>query len=168
MKEIKNDEYEKIVQFILDHPEFQKRKTYMHHENESVYDHSLEVSKLAYKMAKFLHLKNKEDVAIGGLLHDFYDKPWQDNHEHKKFFQKHGFVHAREANDNAKKYFGEAMNPKIEDMILRHMFPLNIRPPRYIGSWLVTLSDKAVSLKVFKHPTQLPKYVGIKVKRKEK
>lgn len=160
------EEYYEIVKFILEHPEFQRRKTYMHHENESVYDHSLEVSKLSYKLASKLHLKNKSDVAIGALLHDFYDKPWQDSHAKKKFFEQHGFVHAREAHKNALKYFGDSMNPKIEDMILRHMFPLNIRPPRYIGSWIVTFSDKWVSLRIFKHPTQLPKYVGLK--RKEK
>lgn len=165
---MKNKTYEEIVDFIIKHPEFQKRKKYMHHENESVYDHSIAVSKLAYKIAVLLHLKNKEDIAIGALLHDFYNKPWQDNMEHKKLFQKHGFVHAKEANINAKIYFSEIMNPKIEDMILKHMFPLNIKPPRYIGSWIVTFSDKIISIKVFKHPTKLLKYVGIKKKVKEK
>lgn len=154
--------YEDIIRVVLEHPEFQKRKTYMHHENESVYDHSLEVSRMAYKIASVLHLKNSEDIALGALLHDFYDKPWQENREHKKIFEMHGFVHARQANQNAKKYFPEIMNPKIEDMILRHMFPLNITPPRYLGSWVVTFSDKIVSLKIFKHPTKLLKYVGIK------
>ena len=43
-----------------------------------------------------------KSVAIGGLLHDFYYKPWQNNNEKKKFLKKHGFVHAKEALDNSK------------------------------------------------------------------
>lgn len=163
---MRKQEYEKIVSSILEHPEFKKRKTYMHHENESVYEHSVKVSITAYHIASILHLKNKEDIAIGALLHDFYDKPWQENTEHKKLLERHGFVHAKQAVKNAKTYFPEYMNLKVEDMILKHMFPLNIKPPRYLGSWIVTISDKLVSMNIFLHPTQLPKYIGIKKKRK--
>lgn len=56
------------------------------------------------------------------------------------------------------------MNEKIEDIILRHMFPLNIRPPRYLESWIVTLSDKYVSMEVIKDVKHLHHYVGIKKK----
>lgn len=160
-------EYEKIVSYILEHPEFQKRKKYMHHENETVYEHSVKVSIMAYHIATILHLKNKEDIAIGALLHDFYDNPWQENMEHKKLLERHGFVHAKEALQNAKYYFPEYMNDKVQDMIVKHMFPLNIKPPRYIGSWVVTISDKLISMNIFLHPSQLPKYIGIKKKRKK-
>ena len=44
--------YFEIVKPILLHPEFQRRKKFMHHENESVYNHSLKVSLLSYKIAK--------------------------------------------------------------------------------------------------------------------
>ena len=40
------------------------------------------------------------------------------------------------------------MNKKVENIILRHMFPLNIVPPKYLESWLITLTDKYVSLEV--------------------
>lgn len=163
---MRKQEYEKIVSSILEHPEFQKRKTYMHHENESVYNHSVKVSIMSYHIASILHLKNKDDIAIGALLHDFYDNPWQENTEHKRLFERHGFVHAKQAAKNAKIYFPEYMNPKVEDMIIKHMFPLNIKPPHYLGSWIVTISDKLVSMNIFLHPAQLPKYIGIKKKRK--
>jgi hypothetical protein len=42
------------------------------------------------------------------------------------------------------------------------MFPLNIKPPFYLESWIVTIVDKCVSIEVFKNPKGLLKYIGIK------
>lgn len=56
----------------------------------------------------------------------------------------HGFVHAREALYNSRKVFPHLMNNRIEDIILKHMFPLNIRLPKYKETWIVTLIDKNV------------------------
>ena len=67
--------------------------------------------------------------------------------------QKHGFVHAQEALNNANKYFPQLLNEKSQNAILRHMFPLNIRPPKYKESWIITLSDKLVSMEILLHPT---------------
>ena len=71
----------------------------------------------------------------------------------KKILEKHGFVHAKEASENSKIHFPEYMNKKIENTILRHMFPLNKIPPRYIEGWIVTLADKFVSCEVLFHPS---------------
>ena len=68
-----NDEYKEIVKEILENPEFIKRKEYRHHENISVYTHSLMVSYYSYKIAKKMHL-DYESTAIAGILHDFYYK----------------------------------------------------------------------------------------------
>lgn len=51
-----NDEYLEIVQYILKNDEFKKRIDYNHHENRSVYTHSLLVSFNSYKVAKLLKL----------------------------------------------------------------------------------------------------------------
>ena len=131
-------EYYEIVKDILENEEFQKRKEYPHHEDESVYEHSLKVSILAYRLAK----KNGFDyrsAAIGGLLHDFYSEPWQNKKKKTKLFK---------------------------DIITKHMFPLNITPPKYVESWIVTFADKVVSSNVLLHPTQYPKYLGIHKKAK--
>ncbi len=159
-------EYIKIVKDILNHKEFLKRKEFEHHYNESVYDHVLRVSYDCYKIGKKLKLDYKA-LAIAGLLHDFYDKPWQKNFEKKKLFEKHGFVHAEQARKNAKKYFPNLVNEKIEDMIKTHMFPLNIRLPKYKESWLLTFIDKADSMDFLLHPFLLTK-VGRKYKQKKK
>ena len=153
MKKFSNlEEYYEIINNILENPEFQKRKTYAHHGKITVYDHSLAVSKLSYKIAKKLK-RDYKAAAIGGLLHDFYYEPWQGNTKKTKFFKKHGFVHASEARDNSYQYFPEYMNEKIENIIIRHMFPLNITPPKYIESWVVTIADKWVSCEVIFNPS---------------
>ncbi|MDD2377480.1 MAG: HD domain-containing protein [Bacilli bacterium] len=159
-----DEEYKEIVKDILNHEEFLKRKNYHHHENRSVYVHSLSVSIKAYKLARTFHL-DKKRAAIGGLLHDFYYMDWQQNIKVKKsFFQLHGFVHSKEALINAKKYFPTLIDKKTSNIIVRHMFPLTPIPPRYIESWIVTIVDKYVSIEIFKSPKELPKYIGIRRK----
>ena len=59
------------------------------------------------------------------------------------------------------------MNKKVENIILRHMFPLNKIPPKYLEGWLVTFADKAVSFEVFKEPTALLQFFGYKRKMRE-
>ena len=156
-------EYYKIISPILKHDEFQKRKYYRHHGDISVYQHCLNVSKLSYKMAKKLKLDYKS-AAIGGLLHDFYPNPWQENNIKKSFFEQHGFVHANEAKLNAMYYFPELVDEKVQNIIERHMFPLNKIPPKYKEGWIVTLADKYVSMEVFKQPTAFLQFFGYKRK----
>lgn len=159
-------EFLNYIDEILNNKEFLKRKNYNHHVNESVYDHSLKVAYCSYLFAK-KHNLNKRDIYIGAILHDFYYKPWQDSKEKRSFFKQHGFVHAREALENSRKHFPHLINDRVENIILRHMFPLNITPPKYKETWVVTLMDKKCSLNVFKHPKEWPKYIGIKRKVKK-
>ena len=161
IEKIKNDkEYYNIVKEIIESSEFQKRKKFKHH-NDSVFEHSIKVSYKSYKIAKLFKI-NYKNCAIAGLLHDFYKKPWQDNQEKMPFFKQHGFTHANEASINAQKFYNDYMNKIIINSIKRHMFPLNICPPKYIEGWIITLSDKIVSLDVLKNPLSLYRYVGIK------
>ena len=145
-------EYYEIAKDILESEEFQKRKNYAHHGNISVYEHSLKVSKLAYKISKLFKNIDINSVVMGALLHDFYKEPWQGKPPAKNFFKKHGFTHANEAYLNVLEQYPKIVNKKIEDIITKHMFPLNISLPKYKESWIVTLSDKLVSLEVVKKP----------------
>lgn len=156
-----NDYYE-IVKDILENDEFKKRKNYAHHGSISVYDHSLKVSMIAYELSKKIKGADSKSVAIGALLHDFYDKPWQIKKAKTKFTKKHAFTHAGEALENTKKVFPEYINDKVEDIIEKHMFPLNITPPKYIESWIVTAVDKYVSMEVFRKPEFFLYLVGLK------
>lgn len=162
-----NKEYYEIVKEILESDEFKKRKEYNHHGKITVYDHSLSVSMKAYNYAKKRKKYDAKSVAIGGLLHDFYYKPWQENIEKKPFFKKHGFVHAKEALENSKQKYPHLMNKKIENIIERHMFPLNKVPPKYKEAWLVTVVDKIVSLEVIFQPIFFIKLFGIRGDKNE-
>ena len=142
------EEFLKIVEPILNSEEFLKRKTFKHHGKTSLYEHSFAVSYYSYMFAKKLHLKRKnvKNVAIAGLLHDFYYQDWTTIKENRPLFKKHGFVHAKEAKENSIKHFPKYMNKRIINAIERHMFPINITPPKYIEGWIVTLMDKYVSI----------------------
>lgn len=158
---LSDDEFMDIVTPILENPEFYKRKKWQHHEHSSLYEHSLAVSYLTYKICKKRGW-NYKDGAIAGLLHDFYNKPWQENLDEKKpFFKQHGFVHAGEALANSRKYFPQYMNKRIENSIVRHMFPLNIIPPKYKEGLVITYADKVLSLDVLIDVKAWPKYLGL-------
>lgn len=156
-----DSEYYNIVAHILNHPEFQRRKEFHHHENRSVFVHSLMVSMISYRIAKRMHI-DYVSAAVGGLLHDFYYEDWQLNLNQKcKLREKHGIAHASQALHNAKKYFPEDVDDKVADIIKEHMFPLTLLPPRYIESWIITTVDKYVSLEVLKSPREWYKYLGL-------
>ena len=156
-----DEEYLSIVGPIIKSSELLKRKCWVHHENVSLYEHLIIVSYMSYKICKKRGW-NFKDAAIGGLLHDFYYRPWQEHLDEKKpFFKQHGFVHASEALENSKKYFPEYMNDRVCNIILRHMFPLNITPPKYREGWVVTYVDKKVSMDIVLNVKAIPKYLGL-------
>lgn len=153
LEDIFNDkDYLIIVKDVLNNSEFQKRKNYAHHGDITVYEHSLKVSYLAYKISQKMKNVKTTDIAIGGLLHDFYYNPWPEDHVKRKFLEMHCFVHASEALQNSKEYFSDFLDDVVEDIIKKHMFPLNIVPPKYKEAWLISLVDKIVSLEVLKEP----------------
>lgn len=153
------EEWYDIVKEFLLNKEFQKRKLFKHH-TASVWDHCIEVSFKSFKYANKFSA-DKKVCAIAGLLHDFYPYAWQYSKEleeydskyldrlskKEKLFEMHGFTHAKEACDNYLKYFKEYENERISNAILRHMFPLNITPPKYKEGWIVTLADKSASIR---------------------
>ncbi|MGL4607731.1 MAG: HDIG domain-containing metalloprotein [Eubacteriaceae bacterium] len=138
-------EFEIIVSDILENSEFQKLKEIDHHGN-GLYDHSVAVGYNAYRVAKTLGM-DYEAVARGALLHDFFVEPWKGKEKQEKGWRRikemHGFSHPKTALENAKKHF--EIDEKQADMIVKHMFPLTLSPPKYLGSWVVTAVDKVVA-----------------------
>ena len=179
-----NDPYYKswyrIVRKILKNKEFQKRRLFVHHENESLWTHSIKVSFNSYKLAIKLGV-NAYNCAIAGLLHDFYTRAWQDNIEltllddkyrdrfinpkKEKLFEKHGFSHPKEALYNSRLYFKKYMNKNIENAIVTHMFPLSLftnnKMPNCKESIIISFVDKKVSLNVLNSFSTILKYVGL-------
>ena len=140
MKKIVDKEYLSIVKDILEHEEFQKMEDIKHH-NTTRYDHCLKVSYYSYKVAKMLKLKS-DDVARGGLLHDFFSDRTV---YHDKAIEKvklYTVGHPKLAVENAKKHFN--ISPIEEDIIRTHMFPVDIKIPKYTESWIVSTVDKVL------------------------
>ena len=101
MNRVENDsEYIKIVKSILYNPEFNKIKNIEHH-GISRYEHSIRVSYYSYKIAKTLKL-NYENIARGGLLHDYFISPCDRNYK-QRFIST--FIHPQKAIINSKKVF---------------------------------------------------------------
>ena len=57
----------------------------------------------------------------------------------------HAFRHPYIAYKRASNLFD--LNKKEKDIIIKHMWPLTIIPPRYIESFIITLVDKYCALK---------------------
>lgn len=150
-----------IIATILENEEFKKRKSFRHHGEISVYEHSLKVALLSYKIGSKFKYLDINSILVGSLLHDFYFRDWQSYKEKRPFLKKHGFVHAKEALENSEIYFPDLMNDKTRNIILRHMFPLNKIPPRYIESWIVSIADKIVSFETLIKPTSIIKLLGL-------
>ncbi|MDM8533706.1 HD domain-containing protein [Clostridiaceae bacterium HSG29] len=141
------DEFNIIIEEIIVNNNFLKLKYFRHH-RESIYDHSLKVSYLTYKISKKLKLDYKS-ATRAALLHDFFLYDWrkEGRREKKKLLKKHGFTHPKTALMNSKKNF--LVNKKEADIILKHMFPLTLIPPNSIEGWIVMVVDKYITIKEF-------------------
>ena len=159
-KNINLDEWYDIVNPILTSKEYQRRKSYRHHGDTTVFEHCVNVSIISYSLAKKLELDYRS-AAIAGLLHDFYETPWQDVIIKNSFFKKHGFTHAKNALDNSRRHYKKYLNPIIENSIERHMFPLNKIPPKYKVGYIITFVDKAVSLDMLMSKESILKTLGL-------
>jgi len=159
-----------LIEEILSHERWDDMRMYKHHLDTRAV-HSLQVCCIAWRKATKSTKYDATSVAIGALLHDFFFYDWQnekanlDQHDIKlKVYSPklHGFIHPLIAFDNANKFFPHLMNKMIEDIIVKHMWPLTINPPRYRESWLVSLADKRCSLNILKAPKEIPMYLGFK------
>ncbi len=123
----------------------QQEKLLAQHGSGSCYDHSVAVARVSVRIAHALSIRTDiESLIRGALLHDYFLYDWRDRlEEHRK----HGRKHAGRALINAKRDFH--LSEISCDIIEKHMFPLNIRPPRYRESYIVTLADKICAVREF-------------------
>lgn len=142
------DRFNEIVFDILNNPEFDKLKGCVHH-GITRHEHCLRVSYYTYLVCKILHL-NYIEATRAALLHDFFTdevsnlKAWGRYRNHPTY-----------ALINSKKYYN--ISKLQEDIILRHMFPVTLLPPKYIESWIVDIIDdiSAIYDKVYSMRKQL-------------
>jgi uncharacterized protein len=123
---------------ILTSKNMQLEKEFMQHGQLSCYCHSLFVAYISLKIVKALHLNaNERSLIRGALLHDYFLYDW---HIPSSYNRRHAFSHPRRAYENAIQDF--ELNELERDIILKHMFPLTLKLPRYRESYIVLLADK--------------------------
>ena len=143
MTENYTDIIKEYAKDILESEKYQSQANYMQHGNTSVLEHEMNVTIYALKIAKNLKVKiDERSLVRGSLLHDYFLYDW---HVSDKAHKLHGFHHAKTALENAKKDF--KLNNIEKNMIYTHMFPMNLRIPKYKESIILCLSDKIVATK---------------------
>jgi uncharacterized protein len=130
------EEYKLHVSDLIQNGIVYSMQNYIQHGNTTCLEHCFYVSYMSYLVCRYLRL-NSRSAARGGLLHDLFLYDW---HVAKPERGLHGFVHPYIALENANDYF--ELNEMEKDIIVKHMWPLTIRLPRYKETMVVVLVDK--------------------------
>lgn len=130
-------EFELITQDISMNSEFMKLNDYAHH-GKTRLEHSYRVAYYSYKILKFLKLNYVEGTRAA-LLHDFFTDEVASYGAFDRYRK-----HPEFALKNAKKYY--ELTPLQEDIIVKHMFPITIRPPKYLETAIVDFVDNCASI----------------------
>ena len=133
----KDTEYMEIVKDIISNEMVLKMKNYRQHFDITCFDHCLYVSYNIYKICKKYNWDYKS-AARAGLVHDLFLYDWRKRENGRKGF--HAFNHPRAAYENAKNIF--TPNKIEKDIILKHMWPVTPKFPKYKESFLITYIDK--------------------------
>lgn len=137
----KEEFFKKELQTICRNSRMLESCHYMQHGTTSVFRHSVSAAYYSYYIAWKLQIPIDEASLIrGALLHDYFLYDWHVKDDSHKW---HGFHHAKKALENAMQDF--ELNEIEQDMIQCHMFPLNLRPPKYAESWILCYADKVCS-----------------------
>ena len=143
-----------MTEDIVTHPLFTELRNHTHHGGEnSLYGHSVDTAKCAYRLARRFGLREERVRAVtrAALLHDFFGYDWRSD-AHKRFVREfsgfrrlthmHAFAHGAVAARRAGHLFD--LDDRQRSAITSHMFPL-APLPRNSEAWVLTLADKIVA-----------------------
>ena len=136
-------EFLNIAKELLGDARVWDMQKYIQHGSISCLEHSFVVSYYSFTLVRKLRMScDERSLVRGALLHDYFLYDWHEKNAGHRF---HGFIHAGRALQNARKDF--KLTIREENIILRHMFPLNVVPPMCKEAWLVCLADKICASK---------------------
>ena len=148
------EHFQSITDDIVTHPLFVQLRACPHHGGEnSLYAHSVDTAKCAYRLAKRFRMREDRVRAVtrAALLHDFFGYDWQSERHRrytrhytgwKRLSHMHAFIHCAHAARRADRLFG--LDQRQREAITSHMFPL--APwPKNSEAWVLTLADKLVA-----------------------
>lgn len=136
-------EFYTIVQDLISNETVQKMKEYRQHYDTSTYEHCFYVAYISYKICKKLGLDYKA-AARAGMLHDLFLYDWRNSRKTLNLEHPHAFIHSKIALENASKLFN--LTEKEKDIIVKHMWPVTLKFPKYPESFIVTFVDKYSAL----------------------
>lgn len=152
-------EFYHYIRDLLDNEVVCQMKNFKHHYSTTCYQHCVNVSYYNYLICRKLGLDAKK-AARAGILHDLYLYDWRDT-PRKKGEMPHGMRHPGIALENAKNNF--TISKREEDMIVKHMWPLTLKLPRYAESYVIVVTDKyAAALEIGVHVKGKLKALGHK------
>ncbi|NLI92526.1 MAG: HD family phosphohydrolase [Peptococcaceae bacterium] len=135
------DEYQACIDDLIKSGNLYVMGNFIQHSNISCLEHSISVSYTSYLICRYLRL-DYYSAARGGLLHDFFLYDWHTTKTDKGL---HGFTHPYTALENANKLF--YLSDLEKDIIIKHMWPLTVKPPKYLESLIVSIADKYCAVK---------------------
>ena len=141
MREVRDKRYYSCVSDILENPSFRRLSSIRHHD-ATIMSHVVRVSRFSFWVCDVLGWNSRE-AARGGLLHDFFLYDWRDPNDPAKPSGLHAFAHPVVAAENARIHF--TISKREEDIIIKHMWPLPLKLPRYRESWVIVVVDKVVA-----------------------
>lgn len=112
------------------------------HHGLSRYEHSLRVAKGSFYVSKILKADTKS-ATRAALMHDFFTNDDIDKSKWGNYLKEHPYI----ALKNAKEHFD--VSPLEERIIVSHMYPFGDIRPNSKEAWIVTISDKVVSIYEF-------------------
>ena len=137
IEKIKDDyEFQQIIKEIIENETVNEMKKYRQHGSTDCFEHCYNASYLCYKISKKLNLDYKA-AARGAMLHDLFLYDWRVKGDRKGL---HAYTHGRLAYENACKLF--KLNATEKDMIINHMWPTTIIPPKTKEGFILTAVDK--------------------------
>lgn len=139
----KDKEYQSIVENLIENETVLEMKKYRQHYETDCFEHCYRASYYCYKICKRLGLDYKS-AARGAMLHDLFLYDWREKSDRKGL---HAYTHGRCALENANKLF--ELNEIEQNMILRHMWPVTVVPPKYIEGFILTIVDKHCAIEEF-------------------
>ena len=131
-------EFMDIAGSLIEHPAVQRLADFRHHRDKTRLDHSVEVAWHSFLLSKRLSL-DCDAIVKGALLHDLFFYDWL-----REGPRLHGFRHPWISLKNAREV--TSLSKKEEDIIIKHMWPLTIIPPRYLESWVVCFVDTYLTI----------------------
>ncbi len=130
------DEFRECIRDLIKNENIGLMENFRQHGRITCLEHSLYVSYTSYLICRHLEFDYRS-AARGGLLHDFFLYDWHITKQDKGL---HGFTHPCSALKNANKFF--SLNDLEKDIIVKHMWPLTVKLPKYKEAFIVAFADK--------------------------